>query len=451
VTVAGWIERARSFVREELWSEQERQSRPSLIGLLQFSIMVVQGFVRDHLLLRASALAYFTVLSVVPLLAVAVSIAGAVGVGSEGFVEQVVGTLAAVSPEAQTTIRGLIERANFGGLGTLSAAVLFLTTVLAIGQVEAAFNGIWGVTHSRPVSRRFSDYLAVLVVGPLLGGVTLSLSTTMKSQAAVQFLLDIPIFATFFDFGLSQAPVVVLTLVFGFLYWFLPNTRVRPLSALLGAVPAAVLTLVAQNLYVDFSVGVTRASAFFGTFSALALLFVWIYTVWAIVLFGAEIAFAHQTLHIYRRELRGGPAGSAEREAIGLRIVLEVARRFRDCAPPIDAGELSDTLRAPVRVVRDVVSRLCGSQILSQRTEETRRDLLQLGQPAEGIKVVDVLTSLRGERDPTGGDAALAATVESVISEIEENAVKSAAGRTVADLLEGIPPLADVDRKRASG
>jgi membrane protein len=417
VTVAGWIERARSFVREELWSEQERQSRPSLIGLLQFSIMVVQGFVRDHLLLRASALAYFTVLSVVPLLAVAVSIAGAVGVGSEGFVEQVVGTLAAVSPEAQTTIRGLIERANFGGLGTLSAAVLFLTTVLAIGQVEAAFNGIWGVTHSRPVSRRFSDYLAVLVVGPLLGGVTLSLSTTMKSQAAVQFLLDIPIFATFFDFGLSQAPVVVLTLVFGFLYWFLPNTRVRPLSALLGAVPAAVLTLVAQNLYVDFSVGVTRASAFFGTFSALALLFVWIY----------------------------------KREAIGLRIVLEVARRFRDCAPPIDAGELSDTLRAPVRVVRDVVSRLCGSQILSQRTEETRRDLLQLGQPAEGIKVVDVLTSLRGERDPTGGDAALAATVESVISEIEENAVKSAAGRTVADLLEGIPPLADVDRKRASG
>jgi len=244
VNVASWVQRGRDFVTEGLWSEDELQSRPFVVRALQFSIMVVEGFVRDHLLLRASGLAYFTVLSVVPLLAVAVSIASAVGVGGENFVDWVVGMLAATSPEAERVIRELVEGASFGGLGTVSAAALFLTTVLAISNVEKAFNGIWGVAKARPLGRRFSDYLAVLVVGPVLGGSALSLTTSMQSQWALRLLLDVPLFASFYHFGLSQLPTLVLALVFAFLYWFLPNTRVRPVSALIGGVPAALLTLI---------------------------------------------------------------------------------------------------------------------------------------------------------------------------------------------------------------
>jgi len=450
VSVAGWLERARSFLSEELWSEHESQ-RPALIRALQFSIMVFEGFVRDELLLRASGLAYFTVLSVVPLLAVAVSIASAVGVGSASFVDWVVGTLAATSPQARATIRGLIEGANFAGMGTLSAAVLFITTVFAIGRLEATFNDIWGVSRARPLGRRFSDYLAVLVVGPLLGGVSLSLTTTMKSQAALQYLLDVPGFATLYAIGLSQLPLVMLTLVLAFLYWFLPNTRVRPVSALLGGVPAAVLTLGAQGLYVEWGVGGARANLFFGSFAALALLFVWIYVFWAIVLFGAEIAFAHQNFHQYRREVRGDPAGPAEREAIGLRIALEVGRRFRDRAAVIDAGELADALHAPVRTVRDVVGRLCAAGILSLRASESKQEDLQLGCPAESIQLVDVLNALRGRRESTGAEAAVAGVVEAVLSELEENAVKGAGGQTLADLLERIPPLPRVDPEQTPG
>jgi membrane protein len=451
VSVAGWLERARDFVRVDLWSERETQRRPAVIRLLQFSIMVVEGFVRDHLLLRASGLAYFTVLSVVPLLAVAVSIASAVGVGSASFVDWVVGTLAATSPEARATIRGLIEGANFAGLGTLSAALLFLTTVLAIGRLESDFNGIWGVSQARPLGRRLTDYLAVVVVGPLLGGVSLSLTTTLESQVALQRLLEIPGFATLYDIGLAQLPLVMLSLVLAFLYWFLPNTRVHPVSALIGGVPAAFLTLSAQRLYVAWGVGGARADLFFGSFAALALLFVWIYVFWAIVLFGAELAFAHQNLHLYRREVRGDPAGPAEREAIGLRIALEVGRRFRDRAPALDAGALADALHAPVRTVRDVVGRLCAAGILSLRASDAKHEDLQLGCPAESIQLVDVLTALRGTREPAGGGAAVAGVVEEVLSELEESAVKGAAGRTLADLLEAIPPLPRVDPEQAPG
>jgi membrane protein len=451
VSVAGWLERARAFVRVDLWSEATPQRRPGVIRLLQFSIMVVEGFVRDQLLLRASGLAYFTVLSVVPLLAVAVSIASAVGVGSATFIDWVVGTLAATSPQAEATIRGLIEGANFAGLGTLSAALLFLTTVFAIGRLEADFNGIWGVSTARPLGRRFTDYLAVLVVGPLLGGVALSLTTTLSSQATLQLLLELPGFATLYGIGLAQLPLVMLSLVLAFLYWFLPNTRVNPVSALIGAVPAALLTLGAQSLYVGWGIGVARADLFFGSFAALALLFVWIYVFWAIVLFGAEIAFAHQNLHLYRREVRGDPAGPAEREAIGLRIALEVGRRFRDRAPALDAGALADALHAPVRTVRDVVSRLCAAGILALRAGDGKQEDLQLACPAEGIALVDVLTALRGRRERPAGEAAVAGVAEAVLSELEESAVKGAGGRTLADLLERIPPLPRVDPERGAG
>lgn len=449
-----WLDRARIFLTVDLWSAVPTPgSERWLVRLLQFSIMVGEGFVRDRLLLRASALTYFTVLSMVPLLAVATAIAGAIGVGSEGFLDTALNAIAAGSPEAHDKIRARIENANFAGLGTLGAVVLFVTTVLAISNVERALNEIWGVREARGWSRRFSDYLTVLIVGPLLGGLAISLSTTLQNEWLLKHMLELPGFATLYAFGLRQVPWIVLSLAFAFLYWFLPNTRVRALSALLGGLPAGLLTVAAQGLYLDFSVGVVRYNAFFGSFAALPLLFVWIYVFWAIALLGAEIAFAHQNLDLYRREVRGMRPGAAAREAIGMRIALEVAQRFRDAAPALDTDALSDALGVPVRTVREVVHQLVGAGILSVRVRAAAEEVegLQLGRPAERILVTDVLTSLRGEREAMSGDAAVSAIVDALQAELDEGAAKSAGGRTLADLLAPLPPAAIVDPPEARG
>jgi membrane protein len=407
--------------------------------------MVATGFVHDRLLLWASALTYFTVLSLVPLLAVAVSIVSAVGVGSEGFVDWLMRTVAAGSPEAQRIFGERIEGVNFAGLGTLGAALLFVTTVLAISNVERALNEIWGVRKGRSWARRFPDYLAVLVVGPLLGGIAISLSTTLRSEWLVERLLQLPGFELLYDFGLEQVPWIMLSLALAFMYWFVPNTRVRTFSALLGGLPAGLLIVFAQGIYLDFNIGAFRAHAFFGGLAWLPLLFVWIYLFWAIVLFGAEIAFAHQNLHLYRREVRGKPADAAEREAIGLRITLEVARRFRDGMTALDSGELSDFLGIPVRTVRDVVERLIARGIVSVRTGERSDEGLQLGRPAERIFVSEVLDAVRGEREAARGDPVLGGLVESLLSELDEAAAACAAERSLADLLEQPSPVAGVD------
>jgi membrane protein len=138
VSLLEWPARIRDFLTHQLWEiEPERRSRLSAIRLLQFSIMLVEGFVRDRLLLRASALSYFTVISLVPLLAVVVAIANSIGIGSAGFIDWLVGTISAGAPGAAGVIRTLIERVNFTGFGTLGGAVLFLTTVLGLARSRA--------------------------------------------------------------------------------------------------------------------------------------------------------------------------------------------------------------------------------------------------------------------------------------------------------------------------
>ena len=164
----------------------------------------------------------------------------------------------------------------------------------------------------------------MLVVAPLLGGLALSLGSSLQSR----WPASLPALPFASDPTGAWIPIAMLTAAFTFLYWFLPNAAVRFGSAAIGGLFAGVMVTLAQSVYVHFSIGVARADAFFGGFALLPLLFAWIYVFWAIVLLGAEIAFAHQNFALYRQEVRGGAATPAEREAIALQIALDVARCF---------------------------------------------------------------------------------------------------------------------------
>jgi len=350
----------------------------------------------------------------------------------------VVDWIDAGSPEAQEKVLGFVENVNFAALGTLGAATLFLTTVLGISNIERSFNEIWGVKEGRSWARRFPDYLAAMVIASMLAGVALSLATTLKSQSLVQQLLSFPVFSTLYTYGLEQVPALVLSLAFAFLIWFMPNTKVKPTSALLGGVVAGVLVVLAQNLYLGMSIGMARAQTLYGGFAQLPLLLVWIYFFWAIVLFGAEVAFAYQNLEMYRREVRGRSVGPAEREAIALGIALEVGRAFRDGGDSWTADSLADALKVPVRTVRDVLHYLEVAGIVAQKGGQDRDDDFQLGRPAEGILLTDVIRSLRGDRVRIRGDETVAKPVDALLAAMAEGEAKGAAGQTLADLLSEV-------------
>jgi membrane protein len=405
--------------------------------LVQLAIVVAQGFVRDQLLLRAHQLTYLTLLSLIPALALAGTLIDLIG-GGESVIGALLDRFAAAAPaEARAFI---LERAadfEFGALGPLGGALLLGTTILAIGSVERALNAVWGVHEARRWTRRIPDYLAVLVVAPVAVGVAIPLRASLESQELVSWALQHPVFETLYHAGLRRLPVLLLVLGFSFLYAFLPNTRVRPLSALLGGLTAALLFGVVQEGFVRLSIGAARSSAIFGALAGAGLFLVWIYTSWSVFLLGAEVAYAHQTLPLYRREVRGEPASPAAREALGLAIAVECARAFRAGAEPWTADRLSESLDVPLRTVRSVLDELAEAGILGECGGE-QSGAFQLARPLEQVRVADLLAALRGPRSAALAVPEVARVVSDVLAEVDEAAGAAAEGRNLRDLLDAL-------------
>ncbi|MCX5739889.1 MAG: YihY/virulence factor BrkB family protein, partial [Proteobacteria bacterium] len=371
-------QRVHRYFERDIWQRRTASGPLEALGrsALQILVVVVQGIERDQILMRATALTYFAMLALIPILALAIGLVGAFGVSDE-LARAVVDKVAAGSPEAGQYILDLVKKVNFASFGAVGGISLFVTTVLGLGTVERSFNKIWGIERERSLMRRFADYLAVLVVAPLLFTAAVSIATSLRSETILQQLLAHPALAQAHQLGLRHTPTLLLLLGFAFLYWFLPNTSVRIGPALLGGLVAAVLFGLAQALYIGFNVGVARSNAIFGSFAALPLLLVWLYVSWIVVLLGCEVAFAAQNLHSFRRARVGEEPRPAAREAIGISVATRVALAFRAGGGITDEA-LAGELDVPVRTVRAILADLEAGGIVSLRGAD-ERDVYQLG------------------------------------------------------------------------
>lgn len=444
------LQRTRRFLLEGLWREEfgAKRAKSAVIRGLQLSTFIVRSFIDDRLLLRASALAFITALALIPILVVVLSVIQWLGL-SRDLVVFGVNQFLAGNPEAVEQIMSFVEASKVGALGSLSGGIFLVTTVLSLRHVEETFNDIWGALKSRSWVRRFANYMAVLIVVPLLLGSLLSISPSLADGEITHRLHMDPLVDVLKSVILGVGPAVFLFVSFALAYLLLPNTKVRIVSALLGGAVAALLFLVAQYVYVSFSVGVARYDALFGGFAFVPLLLVWIYFSWSIVLLGAEIAYAHQHLARYRREARDQEMVPAEREAVGLRLALEVARAFRDRRPPQSAETLSDRLGSSLRIVSELLVAFEKGGIVNMCGSGESEAIFQLGRRAEDLSVGDVLAAVRGGRSNAAEVAAAAgdAAVRETMREVEEvlgsadAAVAPVQGRSLAELLEGMPPL----------
>ncbi len=421
-SVAERIEALEAFARRELWRSDPSEPAPLRLmrSTAQLGALTWRGFFADQLLLRASALTYVTALSIIPMLGVVIAIVGAVG-GDETLIEFAIDQLTTVAPEVRETVREFAGQLDFASFGTVGGAIVFGTAIFALRHLEGTLNDIWGVASARSWARRFSDYLAVLVVAPVSTGVAVSLATTLQSGRAIGWLLEYPTFAKIYGLGLAQVPVLVLFVGFTFLYWFFPNTEVRIRAAALGGAVAAILFSVARTVYVDFQVGAATYETVFGALSAIPLILAWLYACWAVLLLGAEVAFAAQNLAFARREMRYGDAGVAEQEAVALEIAVTIARRFRDRATPPDAEQLADSLDEPIRLVRRLCEALEDAELVLPVSPGDDRDpgYVPAG-PIASITVGAVLRAARGDVFGSGEHVvARTAEVASLIERLE--------------------------------
>ena len=400
--------RGRQFVAKELWQFDisPRSWTVSLVRLLQFSIMVGQGFVSDRLLLRASALTFVTALSTIPLLVVVVALIGLVG-GQKSLIGLIVDPMTAVSPEATAWITSRIEEVDIRNLGSLGGATLIFSAILALRHLESTLGEIWGVHQSRSWTRRFADYLAVLVVAPILTGAAFSLWASLGSDGFVHSLDQVPVLGHFYRILILQLPQLIILMAFAFLYWFFPNTQVKVKSAVVGGLVAMVLFSLTRVVYVGMGIGATKYSVLFGGLVALPLVLTWIYVCWAVVLFGAEVAFAHQHLDHYREDRMRRHLPPAEKEALGVTLMLAIARSFHSHQGPKSAEELSVELDLSVRVVREMLEELTEAELIIQSGEDERAPGFLPRCPLADTTVADVIATIRGQRISFEGDASI--------------------------------------------
>jgi membrane protein len=331
--------------------------RRHLVRWFRNSGFVVRDFIDDRCLLRASALSFTTILSIVPFFALAFAVLKGLGVhmSLEPFI---IDKLAAGSPEIVERIITYIDNTKMGSVGAVGLAALIVTVVTLMGNIEEAFNGIWGVRETRSYSRKFSDYISVVVIGPVLLLAATSVTTSLQSQAMVRWLLDTAYIGDFFLFLFNLIPFLSIWVVLIFLYIFIPNTRVRFKSALVGGLLAGTFWQFAQWGYIHFQVGVAKYNAIYGTLSALPVFMVWIYTSWLIVLFGVEVVYAHQNRRTFQHDLRLPSINHATKEMTALLILLATVEAYFEDKTPWTCERLAERLGIPLRIVHEILQLL---------------------------------------------------------------------------------------------
>lgn len=300
--------------------------------LVRFLSVLVSSFTAHQATLRASALTFTTVLSLVPFLAIAFSVLK--GLGVQNALEPLLLRVAGESSrEVVGQIIGYVNNTNVKTLGMVGLLFLLVTVVSLLSSIDDAFNAIWEVQETRPLQRRFSDYLSVVVVGPLLLMVATSMTTSLQSQWLVQWLVQHSVLGEAVLFLFRLIPYLSVWVAMTFLFSFIPNTTVRFRSALLGGVVAGTVWQITQWGYFHFQVGVANYNAIYGALSALPIFLVWIYTSWLIVLFGVELVRVHQEAYPYvEPAARRGPPPFLTRSRVPRR---KPRPRFRRSLPTL--------------------------------------------------------------------------------------------------------------------
>lgn len=402
MTMKSRLQQSREFLLRGLWEADPvelRAGKRTFRKALQFVTAVVREFFANNCMLHASALAFTTILSFIPFLAVMFALLK--GFGAEVDLEiLVLNHLALGSEEVVDAVFTYISNTSMTKLGTFGVLFLILTVLTLLNSIEKSFNHIWRVKETRSVARLFSDYLSITIFGPILILVAISMTTTLESQALVKYLIGMDVIGIIILTLFKIMPYLAMWAVFTGLYLFMPNTRISLRAALLGGAFGGILWQLLQWGYVTFQVGVTRNNAIYGTMAALPVFMLWIYISWVIVLLGLEVTFAIQNFRTIRLELRGDNLSLDGRESASLAILLSTAAAFIKGEKPRTVDDLTLSLNLSPRFTQQSLSFLVHCGFLNEVAQG--KDSLHAYQPAidvGSLTLHEVLQRMRRDGD----------------------------------------------------
>ncbi|MBN2569649.1 MAG: YihY family inner membrane protein [Deltaproteobacteria bacterium] len=440
----GALSRFIDFLRGDVWRVRLKdlpRKQSFLIKQLRIFLLSVRGFGEDKCQLRASALTFYSLISIVPVAAMAFGIAK--GFGFERLLEQQLLEQFQGQEEVITRVitfaHSLLANTKGGLIAGIGVAVLFWAVIKVLGNIETSFNDIWGIRESRSLGRKFSDYISVMLLGPIL--MILSSSVTVFIKTQVRLIMEkialLGIFSPLISFVLKALPYGIIWVLFTFLYIFMPNTKVNFKSGIIAGIIAGTIYQIVQFGYITFQVGAAKYNAIYGSFAALPLFLIWLQLSWLIVLFGAEFSFAHQNVDTYEFEPDSLKISNSFKRLLSLQIAHLLVSNFAEGGKPLTATQISHRLEIPIRLVHQILYELTACGIVSDtQTGEYKEPGYQ---PARDIGTLTVRFVIDSLEDSGTDEIPAARTDESkALSEIlhafRDELAKSPSNRLFKDI-----------------
>jgi membrane protein len=360
------------FLKTGIWRVRRDDVDPLRwfgIRVLRILLLTFRGFVENRCQLRASSLTFYSLLSVVPVMAMAFGVAK--GFGFQKTLEREVGKILSAHSEIAGQIMAFANRlldSTKGGLvAGIGFAFLVWTVIKVLSNIEQSFNEIWGVKEPRTWVRKVSDYLSLMFILPVLF-IASSAATVIVAgqiQAIMAKISLLGFMSPLVHMLIRFLPLVVICFMFTLLYIFMPNTHVRVRAAVIAGIAAGSAFQLFQFLYVTFQIGVAKYNAIYGSFAALPLFLFWLQASWMIVLSGAELSFATQNVDTYEFEPDAIQASHAFRKLLSLRIINLLIEHFSQGEQPMGEEAIASTLSIPIRLLRTLLFELVEAGLIS--------------------------------------------------------------------------------------
>ena len=412
-----------------------------LLSIVRFLHIMLVDFMDGQLNLRAMSLVFTTMLSIVPLIAVSFSVMKAFGVHNqmEPILLNYLAPLGAQGQEIAQQIMGFVDNTKVGLLSGVGLALLFWIVVRLINKIENAFNYTWRVQQSGSLARRFSNYLSVIMVGPVLVIVAMGVTGSLLNTSIAQAIISVEPFGTLLSVATRLVPYLLIIAAFTFTYLFIPNTKVRFIPALIGGIAAGFLWQTVGWVFATvMSASIsTSYTAIYSSFAFLFVFMIWLWWSWLILLVGSSVAFYKQYpeyLFINAHELS---LANRQKEELALQIMTIIGQRFYNNIPSISANDLVEILHLPKQSIEMQLDLFVVHGLLV--CNDAENPTYTPARPLEELSLESVVNTVREPNPDLHMDSMLNNNfnvINDVLTEIDGQLKQVLGGVTIKDVVQ---------------
>jgi membrane protein len=366
----------RKFFKDRLW-EIEANKLPFYqhwaINFLKVIILAFRGFKRDECPVRSSALTYFSLLSLVPVIAVIFAIAK--GFGLDKLLEHEIKSNFESHQEVMNYVltfsKTMLSSTKGGLLAVISIGFLLYTVLRLFNHIENAINSIWNIEKSRPFIRKFTDYLSIILIAPILivfaGTSTVYISTVFKSLSKNYGLIEL--ISPLVVILIKLIPYLVIWLLFTLMYMIMPNKKVKVSHCIIAGLIAGTAYQLIQFYYINLQIGFSRYNTIYGSFAALPLFLMWVQLSWLVFLFGAEISSALENIRLYGYMKDYKFLSHSKKQLLAILVLRKIINKFNNGEKAPDIQDLSGEIQIPVLYVMHITEELIRARIIVKIVE----------------------------------------------------------------------------------